>query len=457
MSHSNLNTRMATSISLALAAAITACGGGSNEAQSVTADSAPVTATSAADAASSASADLSVTTNTSAVNDVTQAGVTSTSTFISTPSTSASTSTPAVAAAADTSASIATTVVADASGSGNVVTPQAALAGGGKIGTAPPAASPSPVVSRPAGNTGTGFFVSGGKLYDASGNEFRIRGVNRNHWDSSGTPTGLPLSGANTERVVLSFSNSTSYNWGIVSTQMLANKIVPIPGSWLGTCKADVASLNAIVDTWVAQASTWTQLNSNGLINIANEWGPANSTVWRDSYIAAVSRMREAGYTGTLVVDTGGCGQDVQDVVKYGAAVLAADPQKNILFDIHIYGTFHYPATASWMQDYDTAIAQLKSTGLALILGEFGPGKNVGPSPTMITPQQVIATAEAAGWGWMPWSWDDNNLPACKADDAGFSMTTSCGSYRSAADLTAFGKIIVPVLQSTAVKATIFN
>jgi len=312
-------------------------------------------------------------------------------------------------------------------------------------------------MARPAGNTGKGFFVSGGKLYDPNGLEFRIRGVNRNHWDSYGTATGLPLSGANTERVVLSFTKATSYNWNIVSSEMLANKIVPIPGNWTGTCKSDPASLAAIVDTWVAQAATWTQLNDTGLINIANEWGPANSTVWRDSYVTAVGRMRAAGYTGTLVIDSGGCGQDAQDIIKYAGAVLAADPQKNILFDIHVYGGFHYPATASWMQDYATAMTQLKATGLALIIGEFGPGKNIGPSPTMVTPQKIIADAEANGFGWMPWSWDDNNLASCASDDNGFSMTTKCGTYKTDADLTAFGKVVVPILKATAVKATHFN
>jgi mannan endo-1,4-beta-mannosidase len=414
---------MATSIALAFTAAIAACGGGSGDGLSTS------SAAMAADAASSATTEAYATTNQSAV--VAVGGDASSSTAPATLSdataTTPSTSTDSVVATSDQVQSVVSKTVA----------PMA--------------------VTRPAGNTGKGFFVAGSKLYDPNGVEFRIRGVNRNHWDSYGTATGLPLSGANTERIVLSFANSTTYNWNIISSQMLANKIVPIPGNWTGTCKADTATLSAIVDTWVAQAATWTQLNTTGLINIANEWGPANSPVWRDSYITAIARMRAAGYTGTLVVDTGGCGQDAQDIVKYGAAVLAADPQKNILFDVHVYGAFHYPATASWMQDYDTAMAQLKASGLPLILGEFGPGNNIGPSRTLVTPQHVIDTAETNGWGWMPWSWDDNNLAHCMSDDNGFSMTIKCGIYKTSADLTTFGKIVVPILQSTAVKATSFN
>jgi len=431
---------MATSIALALTtAAITACGGGSSDAQASSADtvsSAPSTVGVAA-SASSAASDVFVTTNASAVAAVTTTASASVAATQPASSTSPSTST----SDADTA-----TEIVVAANTPNTQ-PQAS----------PTSRTAATAVPRPAGNTGTGFFVSGGKLYDAKGVEFRIRGVNRNHWDSYGTPAGLPLSGANTERMVLSFANSTTYNMNIVATQTVPNKIVPIPGNWTATCKSDVASLSAIVDVWVAQASTWTQLNSTGLINIANEWGPPNSTVWRDSYIDAIGRMRAAGYTGTLLVDSGGCGQDAQDIVKYGAAVLAADPQKNILFDVHVYGGFSFPATASWQQDYATAMAQLKATGLPIILGEFGPGKSIGPSPTLITPQQVIATAEANGWGWMPWSWDDNNLANCSSDDNGFSMTLHCGTYKTAADLTAFGQTIVPILQNTAVKASIFN
>jgi len=433
---------MATCIALALTtAAITACGGGNAEG---TSSPDPVaTVSGASDAASSATpGEAYATTNEAAVASVADTAtspVPAPAPVPSTPTTD-TTSTPPATPSTGSSSTDSGTVVASADEAQPLVTK----------------AISQTTVARPIGNTGKGFFVLGNKLYDPNGKEFRIRGVNRNHWDSYGTPAGLPLSNANTERVVLSFAKDTNYNWNIVSKEMLANKIVPIPGNWTGTCKADPATLTAIVDTWVAQAATWTQLNNTGLINIANEWGPANSTVWRDSYVTAVGRMRAAGYTGTLVIDSGGCGQDAQDIIKYAGAVLAADPQKNILFDIHVYGGFHYPATASWMQDYATAMSQLKATGLALIIGEFGPGKNIGPSPTMVTPQKIITDAEANGWGWMPWSWDDNNLQACASDDNGFSMTTKCGIYKTDSDLTAFGKTVVPILKSTAVKATNF-
>jgi mannan endo-1,4-beta-mannosidase len=62
-------------------------------------------------------------------------------------------------------------------------------------------------VSRPAYNTGDGFFVLNGKLYDANGTEFRIRGVDRCHYDSE-SAAGIANSGANTVRMFMYLTSS---------------------------------------------------------------------------------------------------------------------------------------------------------------------------------------------------------------------------------------------------------
>jgi len=306
------------------------------------------------------------------------------------------------------------------------------------------------ICARPAGNTGTGFFVDGSKLYDPTGVEFRIRGVNQAHRDNPGAPTGIPRSGANTNRMAVSFALSSTANLSNLKAVLDAG-VTPMPGSWLGTCKSDSATLASIVDNWVAQAPVWTTLNATGLVNIANEWGAPNSAAWRDGYIVAIARMRAAGYLMPLVIDSGGCGQDAADVLKYGAEVLASDPQKNVIFDEHVYGVWKYPTATSWQQDYTKSMAALKSTGLPIIVGEFGPGRNIGPSPTMLTPEKIISDAESNGFGWLAWAWDDNNLAACAADDGWFAMTTKCGRYtgQDATELTEFGRTVVPLFKAT--------
>jgi mannan endo-1,4-beta-mannosidase len=290
-------------------------------------------------------------------------------------------------------------------------------------------------VARPSYNTGSGFFVLGGKLYDANGVEFHIRGVNKLHWDAASP--GIPKTHANTERWVIDFTKSTATNLQLMQ-QTIANHIVPMPGNWEGTCDEDPATLAHIVDEWVAQAPAWKAIDGEIILNVANEWGPA-SAVWRDSYITAVARLRAAGYLCTISITSGGCGQDNGDLVSYAAAVFASDPQKNVMFDQHIYGLWSNGNGQSWQTDLATGLDALVGTGMAVIVGELGPGRNIGPSPTPTAPGDIIQAADARGLGWLAWAWDD---PASNADDTWFALSRN-GSYNSSVDLTIFGQDVV--------------
>ena len=98
--------------------------------------------------------------------------------------------------------------------------------------------------------------------------------------------------------------------------------------------------------------------------------------------------------------------------------------------------------------------------GMVFVVGEFGPGRDIGPSPTMVTPQQVIAAAEAAGMGWMGWAWDDNNLAGGASSNNWFSMTFhGPGMYNgSSSELTTYGQqmVLSSYALRRAVKATDF-
>jgi len=300
-----------------------------------------------------------------------------------------------------------------------------------------------PAVSRPAYNTGKGFFVSEGKLYDPSGHEFRIRGVNRAHFDSPSQP-GISRSGANAVRLLLykpSFGAATYVR--VLQSQHVDYGEVPIPGMALfpdnakTSCNTSRSELSSGVAWWAANVRAFARLDPSMILNIANEWGPANSAMWRDAYIAAVSTLRAAGYRSPLLIDAGGCGQDAEEILRYALAVYASDPQKNVLFSYHDYS----PVSSL---DYFPQLAQLASQGVVVVIGEFGPGRDIGPSPTLLTPRQVITAAEANGLGWLAWAWDDNNLPNGASNDSWFSMTyKGPGLYEVPADLTQYGKEIV--------------
>jgi hypothetical protein len=97
---------------------------------------------------------------------------------------------------------------------------------------------------------------------------------------------------------------------------------------------------------------------------------------------------------------------------------------------------------------------------MVFAITEFGPGRDIGPSPTMVTPGQVITAAEANGLGWTAWAWDDNDLASCTSDNNWFSMTYHCGAYTQTSDLTLYGQDVVlnPTYGITAhaKRATIF-
>jgi mannan endo-1,4-beta-mannosidase len=425
---------------------------------------------------------------------------------------------------------------------------------------APPPAGGGSTATRPSYNNGTGFFVLNGALYDPNGNSFRIRGVNRVHWDSNSS-AGMALSGANAVRTFIDFTQPVANNINLIQTQNIANGQVPVvtyagigSGETLTSCSTDPATLSAAMSAWTAQASQWATLNKYLIINIANEWGPANSSVWENAYINAVTTLRGAGYTGPLLIDSGACGQDDADLLQYSGAVFNSDPERNVIFSVHLYGsTNDYSAaiqsitkgnptvitlasnspthpfapgyngsnnnwsgisayqisgvagmtqingmqpsvanvggvpgawtvtlsvdSSSWgdysgggtVVDYDgnyaLRIARLaalsQQTGAVYVIGEFGPGDNIGPSPTMVTPAEILTAAEANGIGWIPWAWDDNNLAGGMSNNSWFSMTCSGpGIYTQPADLTSYGQDVVlnPSygIQALAKRASIF-
>jgi hypothetical protein len=314
-------------------------------------------------------------------------------------------------------------------------------------------------VARPSYNTGSGFFVYNGRLYDPDGYEFRIRGVNRTHYDSHAAP-GILRAQANTVRYTLytintapATPNAATYEAGALADHIANGQFVimsdfystPADGSFQITGNTNPSILADVVTWWVNNEATFAPIMDRMALNIANEWGPSNSTVWRDSYITAIGRLRAAGYTCPLVIDSGAWGQDPGDFLNYGQAVFDSDPQKNVIFSLHIYSDFYDSAggvtkTYNTQPDLQAVTTSLVATGLPIIYGEFGPGRNLNGPPTLISPARVIAVAEAAGFGWMPWAWDSNNLAGGASDNNSFSMTyQGPGLYSAPSGLTQYG------------------
>ena len=88
-----------------------------------------------------------------------------------------------------------------------------------------------------------------------------------------------------------------------------------------------VSYLEHAVDYWIEMKDLLNETKAYAIVNIANEWyGTYNDLeTWRDAYINAVKKLRDAGIENTLIVDSAGWGQCADSVLKYGNEILKAD------------------------------------------------------------------------------------------------------------------------------------
>ena len=150
-------------------------------------------------------------------------------------------------------------------------------------------------VSRPETNTGKGFFVLDGILYDASGNEFIPVGANSGvYWQNEANGiksfSDMKKAGANCVRIV-SVTNNSSNSWSWQSSfskqkacvkASVDNKLIPILEFHDVTCGTgydddkDDKNLKKCVDYWCTPnlVSLCREYEKYLIVNVANEWGP---------------------------------------------------------------------------------------------------------------------------------------------------------------------------------------
>jgi mannan endo-1,4-beta-mannosidase len=143
------------------------------------------------------------------------------------------------------------------------------------------------------------------------------------------------------------------------------------------------------------------------LINIANECGDnkLKAEYWRNSYKRSIDLLRGEGYESTIVIDAPGWGQNSAPVLKYGQELIDFDPLHNLLFSIHMYGSWN---DKSKIQN-DLLLASQKS--IPIIVGEFGYNFNDGDNnlKCKVNHQQILKTCNELNIGYLAWSWTGNN------------------------------------------------
>jgi mannan endo-1,4-beta-mannosidase len=185
------------------------------------------------------------------------------------------------------------------------------------------------------------------------------------------------------------------------------------------------------------------------LLNIANEWGDHNTTseYWRDAYMQAIDSLRKAGYRTTIVIDASGWGQNLQPILDYGKELLEYDPQHNVLFSVHMYGSWNDP------EKIKSELQKAYDAELPMIVGEFGYNYNNGENnlKCKVDQQVVLETCHKLQYGYLPWSWSGNN-----EENAWLDLTDS----ENWKELTDWGKSVFEGkygIIATGIKASVFR
>ncbi len=265
-----------------------------------------------------------------------------------------------------------------------------------------------------------GFTVSGSSLRDANGNNFIPVGVNNPHiWfdtDAYNALTNMANKKCNIIRIVWSRSGSASRLDQII-TRCEALKMIPLVELHDGTGSTSAAELNTNAQWYATNKSVFINHQRTVLINIGNEWGDFSriGTPWRDAYKTAITTIRNSGIVTTLVCDGPNWGQDASSALTYGQELLNFDPQHNLLFSVHMYGSWN---TSS---DINTALANFKSKNLPMVIGEFGWNFNNGNNNLgcRVDHRLLMQYANTHGYGIIAWSTKGNN-----ADNAWLDLTS---------------------------------
>jgi len=270
------------------------------------------------------------------------------------------------------------------------------------------------------------MYTQGGDLYAHCGEKVLLRGVNQMSVWTDPTGSSYPAIasfGTNAIRIVFQEAGTAS-ELDALLTKAEANEMIPMPElhDWTG----DFSGVPSAVRWWT-QASVVSVIKKHEkwtLLNIANEAGDGNvsNSTFQSTYTSAIGTLREAGIMVPIVIDGSSWGQDVEQLLAVAPALLAADPQKNVIFSWH-----EYSGGSQERNRITTSYEKSKQLGIVLINGEFASG-GVGGCTENIPYEFLLSEAQRVGIGWFAWSWDNSNSDCKTGGRSLFDMTSNLTS-----------------------------
>ncbi|MDG9701397.1 cellulase family glycosylhydrolase [Streptomyces sp. DH37] len=256
----------------------------------------------------------------------------------------------------------------------------------------------------------TGIRVGNGRVYEANGNEFVMRGVNHAHaWypNRTGSLAHIKAKGANTVRVVLAngdrWTRTSASEVSSIIAQCKQNRLICVLEVHDTTGYGEdgaATTLSRAADYWIGIKSALVGQENHVVVNIGNEpFGNSGYERWTADTSAAVQKLRNAGFDHALMVDAPNWGQDWSNTMRNNAStVFNSDPRRNTIFSVHMYGVYN---TASKVQSY---LNHFVANRLPIVVGEFGHNHSDGDPDE----NAIMSTAQSLRVGYLGWSWSGN-------------------------------------------------
>ncbi len=257
-----------------------------------------------------------------------------------------------------------------------------------------------------------GFTVDGRKLLDAGGEEFVIRGVNHpNAWyirKGYRSLKHLAKYKTNCVRIVWQ-TDGKAEELDKILARCIKLEMIPMVELHDFTGDNKIENLMRLVAYYTRDdvKPVLQKYEKHLLLNVANEWGNHTMTgkYWQSSYKQAIDSLRCAGYRYTLVIDAPGWGQDIEPVFTYGQELLDYDPQRNLLFSVHMYFSWNDSTLIG------KKLGEVHEMNLPLVVGEFGYNYNNGDNnlDCTVNHNTILRTCHEMNYGYLAWSWAGNN------------------------------------------------
>ena len=253
-----------------------------------------------------------------------------------------------------------------------------------------------------------GFKVNGTSLLDANGDVFIMRGVNHAHaWFAKYDEQALEAiarTGSNTVRIVCSDGEQWTKDSEVSLKKVIElckkNKMICVLEVHDATGKDDTASLSKAADFWCKMKNVLNDNEAYVIVNIANEWmGSWDEKAWADAYAKEVVKLRESGIKNCIMVDAPGWGQLGKAIVSKGQTILDADPDKNVMFSVHMYGT-----AGGSQSKIKNVLQGAIDKNLCIIVGEFGYYHSDGD----VDEAYIMEFCNGNDLGYLGWSWKGN-------------------------------------------------